>query len=171
MYIDEQKLKEAGVTEEQIAALGAQGFKGQAWILYDTIASRSYLLGGDEPNLDQQFAIGSQAPAITRAGTMHWFDQGRTRNNPGVWYCNMDVNAQLSYGMEVHAIYLSVMFPTERLWLDDGAGGFVSAFHRVTKLAEAILHHSAMHVRLGQEFDQILAPAHKYGSGGHLIAS
>lgn len=171
MEVTAEQLKAAGVSEEMLAQLGAQGFKGQAWVLYDTVASASYLVGGLEPNIGQVNAIGSQNPAINAQGEMGFFDQGRTRNAPGVFYTNMDLDGQLSYGMEVWAIYLSTMFPTIRLWLDDGAGGFLSAFHRTTKLAEAILHYSSMAVRLGQEFDQILAPAHKYGSGGHLVSS
>lgn len=171
MEITEQQLRDCGVPEEVIAAIGAQGFKGQPWLLYDTIAASSYLLGGIEPNIGQVFAIGTNGPAITQQGTMGFFDQGRTRSNPGVFYTNMDQQATLAYGMEVWAIYLSVMVPTIRLWEDDGAGGFASVFHRVTKLAEALLHFGAMHVRLGQEFDQILAPNSKFGGAGHLVSS
>lgn len=170
MELSPQQLQAMGMTPAQVAALGAQGFKSQAWMLYDTVASQSFLIGGVEPNLGQVNALGTSGPAVNRQGELNYFDAGRTRNNPGVAYTNMDSNSTLAYGMEVWAIYCTVLFPSLRSLLDDGGGGLVVPFPRAVRLAEAIINHAVIAVRLGQEFDQVLAPSHKFGSGGAFVS-
>ena len=169
MELSREQLESMGVTPAQLTAVGAQGFKSQAWMLYDTVASKSFLVGGDEPNIGEQDAIGTNAPAISTAGEVGFFDQGRTKSNAGVFYTNMDVSGSLSYGMEVWGIYVTVLMPSLRLIEDDGAGGIIVPFPRVSRLGEALINGAVMSVQLGQEFEQILAPNHKFGSGGAYI--
>src|SRR5262245_61847320 len=81
-------------------------FKSQPWILFDTVASSSFLFGSTV------FQIGAQLPAIDAMGQMVFFNApGRSTAATPV-YTNLDQPGQLSYGMEVWAIYLHFMMPT-----------------------------------------------------------
>lgn len=144
--------------EPEQPTIGA--YKGQPWILFDTVASTSFLLGDtDEP------AIGTNAPAINSAGEMIFFNApGRSKAN-FPWLTNLDVPGQLAYGFEVWAIAIEVKMP---LWLQ--GSNLVAGQQGVPqpqKLAEAVLQYSVVELNLGQE-EQSAWPVTAFGNGGGL---
>jgi len=144
------------------AAQGAQGFKGQPWVLYDTVAAWSFLAGDSS---DDGLAKGSRNPAVSAKGELAFF-QERSRSAVGEAYTNLDQPGQLSYGMEVWGIYFAVMLPiTATFATDDGTGN--SVYHQMAKLAECLLNGAALLVDLGQE-EQTAFHALRFGAGGGL---
>ena len=80
-------------------------FKGQPWILFDTVVASDFLIGSTVN------AAGQATPAINCNGEMIFF-QGQGRNNANMpWYTNLDLPGQLSFGMEVWQAYLMFAFP------------------------------------------------------------
>lgn len=141
-----------------------KAYKGQPWILFDTVASRSFLLGAED-----QKAIGSDGPAVTSSGEITFFQSaGRTRARMP-WYTNLDVPGQLAYGMQVWQVYLQFMFPTQasnQSLLDPSEAGSVGVPPTV-RLAEAILNFGELELELGQE-NQVQWPLSRFGAGGGL---
>lgn len=141
-------------------------FKSQPWVLFDTIASRSFLLG--DPN---GLAIGSQVPAINASGEIVFFQSsGRTAANMP-WYTNLDLAGQLAYGFQVWQIYLNIMFPTmpnhASTIQDTTAVASVGPIPTTVRLAEAILNFGVLSMNLGQE-NQAEWPLSRFGAGGGL---
>jgi hypothetical protein len=138
-------------------------FKSQPWILFDTIASRSFLMG-DPVNL----AIGSQTPAISQSGEIVFFQSaGRTRASMP-FYTNLDVPGQLAYGLRVWQIYVMIAFPqmVSAATVNPNAASTQNV-STAMRLAEAILNYSVLQLNLGQE-DQIEWPLTRFGGGGGL---
>ena len=141
-------------------------YKGQPWILFDTVSAKSFLLGDTTNGL----ADGTQSPAISNAGEMVFFSTPRTRAIvPQL--TNLDVPGQLAYGMEAWQMYLHISFPivtpNQNLgWSQEVQAGVAPGL----KLAEAILNHSTMELGLGQE-EQTYWPVHRYGAGGGLYVT
>lgn len=140
------------------ARLG-RGFKGQPWILYDTVAAFSFLAGdGSAAGL----AIGTQIPAVSAKGELIFFSAGRTRASIGEVYTSMDAPT-LSYGLEVWAMYLNIMLPAEQTL----GASFAPIPPQMLKLAEVLINGAALLLDLGQE-EQFVAPTHRFGAGGGL---
>lgn len=138
-------------------------FKSQPWVLFDTVAAKSFLLGDTSAN---GLAVGSQTPAISASGEITFFNSGRTQATYP-WYTNLDVSAQLAYGLEVWQIYLALMFP---VMPDVGNIGYDITGEPISppgtvKLAEAIINFGVLQMTLGQE-DQMSWPCHRFGAGG-----
>ena len=143
-----------------------KAFKGQPWILFDSIVAKSYLLGDGVNGL----AVGSQVPAISQSGEIVFFQSsGRTKANMP-WYTNLDVAGQLAYGLEVWQIYLCFAFPTLPPQNYQGSTLAASANSTVpptTRLMEAILNFGVLELNLGQE-EQTVWPCTRFGAGGGL---
>lgn len=140
-------------------------FKGQPWILFDTVVARSFLLGDTSAD---GLAVGTNIPAINANGDMIFFNApGRSRATTP-WYTNMDQQSTLSYGMEVWQIYLKlgmpVMPPVQNVGYDFEANAGVPG---PVKLAEAILNFAELELELGQE-NQLAWPTARFGAGGGL---
>lgn len=139
-------------------------FKSQPWILFDTIAARSYLWGDTTNGL----AIGSQLPAIDASGQMVFFNAPGRSTIATPWYTNLDQQSTLSYGMEVWAIYLHFMMPAmppnQNIGYDLTANAGVPG---TVKLVEAILNFGVLELELGQE-NQLRWPLTRFGAGGGL---
>jgi len=149
----------------------AKALKGQPWILYDTVASASYI-PGDKTTL----AIGTQGPAITADGKMVFFNAGRTKAGTGPSYTNVDAAGLMSYGFEVWAIYCMVIMPSSSLLNTTPAAGppVISSAMQAnpevlacTRVAEAIINGGVLSVDLGQE-SQVEFPVHRFGAGGGI---
>jgi hypothetical protein len=140
-------------------------YKSQPWVLFDTIASRSFLLG-DPAGL----AIGSQVPAINSNGEIVFFQSsGRTQANMP-WFTNLDVAGQLAYGFQVWQIYLNIMFPTmanKASVFQTSINGACGPTPTTVRLAEAILNFGVLSLNLGQE-NQAEWPLSRFGAGGGL---
>lgn len=140
-------------------------FKSQPWILFDTVAAHSFLVGDTSA---AGTALGSNIPAINAQGELIFFNApGRsTANTP--WFSNVDIPGQLSYGMEVWQIYLLFAFPTmppnQNIGFDLQANAGVPG---TVKLAEAILNFGVLELELGQE-NQTRWPLTRFGAGGGL---
>ncbi len=144
-------------------------YKSQPWVLFDTVASYSFILGSATN------AIGATTPAITANGEMSFFNSpGRTRST-APWYTNLDTPGRLSYGMEVWQIYLRLMFPAMPLLpsYDPDAPGTAPTLLNVpptTRLAEAILNFGVLEMDLGQE-SQFQWPTNQFTAGGGIVDS
>lgn len=138
-------------------------FKSQPWIVYDTVAAFSYLLGEDDSDF---FAFGTPDPAISRQGEMFFFTAGR-KHSKEPWYTSLSLVGQLSYGFVAWQIYLYVAMP---LWPSDasnsgaapGVGQFVAG---TTMLAHSIINFGVLQMKLGQE-QQTSWKCHRFGTGG-----
>lgn len=144
---------------------GLKEFKSQPWILFDTVAASSFLVGDATA---AGTALGSNIPAINAQGELIFFNApGRsTANTP--WFSNVDIPGQLSYGMEVWQIYLLFAFPSmppvQNIGYDLDANAGVPG---TVKLAEAILNFGVLELELGQE-NQTRWPLTRFGAGGGL---
>jgi hypothetical protein len=144
-------------------------FKSQPWVLFDTIASKSFLMGDSTAD---GLAIGSQIPSISSAGEITFFQSsGRTRATMP-WYTNLDVAGQLAYGLQVWQIYLNIVFPTmpnRATTIQDLAtvGPAQGPIPTTIRLAEAILNFGVLSMNLGQE-NQAEWPLSRFGAGGGL---
>lgn len=142
-----------------------QKFKSQPWVLFDTVASTSFLVG------DSVEAFGQNTPAISRAGEIDFFQSSSRLAASMPWYTNMDKPAQLSFGMEVWAIYVALLFPKVPSGATFGSAGELAtasdAFgpSSVQVLAAAIVNFGVLTIRLGQE-PQCDWPIHKFPQGG-----
>lgn len=140
------------------------GYKGQPWVLYDTVAAFSFLVGDTSP---EGLAIGTQLPAITSQGKMIFFSAGRTRAGNDT-LTNMDIDAQLSYGMSVWQIYVRTIMPIQNIAVDIQDGVDNNVFPQILKLTENILNLSVLNVDLGQE-EQLFLPVLSVGAGGGQV--
>ena len=83
-------------------------FKAQPWIVYDTVAAYSFLLGEDRQGLT---AINAGDAAINARGEMLFFtSQGRTKAKCP-WYTNLELAGQLAYGFEAWQVYCELRMP------------------------------------------------------------
>jgi hypothetical protein len=145
---------------DEVTGLGE--FKGQPWIVYDTIAARSFLVGENRPAF---FAFGTSGPAITSAGEMVFFASGGRNKANMPWYTNLELNGQLSYGFEVWQMYLHFGFPqVPNIPSDDPQDAFFGISYPVW-LAAAILNFGELELNLGQEI-QTTWPLNRFGAGG-----
>jgi hypothetical protein len=139
-------------------------FKGQPWILFDTIVASSFLIGDV-----QNPAVGATTPAINANGQMIFFNAPGRSNSQTPWYTNLDLPGQLSYGMEVWAAYLLFAFPAmppvQNIGYDFEANPGVPG---PVKLMEAILNFSVLDLNLGQE-NQTRFPLTRFGAGGGIF--
>ena len=149
---------------EEIQSL--EKFKSQPWVLFDTVASTSFLVGDVGTP-----AAGQNTPAISAAGEIDFFQSSNRLAASMPWYTNMDKPAQLSYGMEVWAIYIALLFPKVPVTASFGdRGSLVSAADligpsSVQVLGAAIVNFGVLSIRLGQE-PQCDWPIHKFPQGG-----
>jgi hypothetical protein len=161
-----------GATMAEANKNDLEQYKSQPWILWDTVAAKSFLLGDTRP---EGLAIGSSNPAINGNGEMVWFQDRTEANFPA--FTNMDQKAQLAYGMEVWAAYLMLKFPTlnplqgNRTDLDGGIPATpVIGPPPSVKLAEVLLHFAVVELGLGQE-NQAKFSSSRFGAGGGLVVS
>lgn len=144
--------------------MGLGVFKGQPWIINDTVVARSFLLGDNRQGFA---AVGGKSAAISRNGEINFFDQGRTEPSEP-WYTSLELVGQLSYGFEAWVAYLLWGGPphpfTNEVDGQDGASGFVDS---VSILAQAILNFGVLLMDLGQE-EQMAWPTPQFGAGGGL---
>lgn len=144
-------------------------YKSQPWVLFDTVASTTFLLGATTN------AIGGNTPAISSAGEIIFFNSpGRTRGSMP-WYTNMDTPGRLSFGMEVWQIYLRLMLPAAPLMptYDFDAPGAAPTILNVpptTRLGECILNFGVLEMDLGQE-SQFQWPTNQFTAGGGIVDS
>ena len=140
-------------------------FKSQPWVLFDTVVARSFLWGDNSAN---GLAVGTQMPAVDASGQMVFFNAPGRTTVTTPWYTNLDQQSQLSYGMEVWAIYLHIMVPVmtpnQNIGYDPTANAGVAG---TVKLAEAILNFGVLELELGQE-NQLRWPLTRFGAGGGL---
>lgn len=140
-------------------------FKSQPWILYDSVASLSFLLGDtDNP------AIGGSTPAISRNGEITFFQTAGRCGDQMPWYCNLDQAGQLSYGFEVWQMYLLFAMPTWPPAASVSLAESTAADNIVpgtVKLVESILNFGVLEMNLGQE-QQLSWPCTRFGAGGGL---
>ena len=139
-------------------------FKSQPWVVFDTIAARSFLVGETR----QEFqAFNSGGPAITAAGEMVYFSTPRTRAL-APWYTSLELVGQLSYGFKAWAAYIHFGFPqtpSEQTFNPAaGAGGQVTISD---VLLQAIINFGVLQLNLGQE-QQASWPVHRFQAGGGL---
>lgn len=145
-----------------------KNFKSQPWILFDTVAANSFLLG--DTTADGQ-ALGTASPAISSAGEIVFFNApGRSAaQTPAL--TNLDQASTLSYGFEVWQIYVMFGFPAmppnQNIGYDLTANAGVPG---TVKLAEAILQYSVLELQLGQE-QQAQWPLARFGAGGGMYVS
>lgn len=149
---------------EEVQDLG--NYKSQPWLVFDTIASSSFLVGDNSTP-----AFGQSTPAISAAGEIDFFQSANRLAASMPWYTNMDKPAQLSYGMEVWAIYLALLFPKVPSTASFGDGASVVSAadlfgpSSVQVLAAAILNFGALTLKLGQE-PQCDWSLNKFPAGG-----
>jgi len=133
-------------------------YKGQPWIVFDTVAALSFLIGDTTAN---GIAIGTNTSAVNAAGEMIFFNsQGRSKAN-FPWLTNLDIPGQLAYGLEVWAIAVELKIP--------GQSQFNGFTPQSAKLAESLLQFSVVELNLGQE-EQSSWPATSFGNGGAIYA-
>ncbi len=137
-------------------------FKSQPWIVFDTVAARSYLLGEDRPEFR---AFGTPGPAITASGELLFFSAGRTQP-VSPWYTSTELVGQLSYGFEAWQVYVAFNMPPYPA-INQGAPGIGGTGFRspVNALVQTILNFSVLQMKLGQE-EQMSWPLIRFGSGG-----
>lgn len=144
-------------------------FKSQPWILYDTVASTTFLLGAATN------AIGATTPAISASGEIYFFNApGRTRGGTP-WYTNLDQPGQLSYGFEVWQVYLHIMVPTMPMATSYDPDNPAMAATQpnvppTTRLVESIINFGVLSFELGQE-NQMEWPCSRFNAGGGIVDS
>lgn len=144
-------------------------YKTQPWTLFDTIASTDFRPASATD------AIGSSGPAITKQGTMIYFQSSDRTRATMPWYTNLDQSGQLSYGLEVWQIYLALLMPRVPPTNSFGQPGLAAAGigvgpSSVALLESTILQFAELEVQLGQE-NQMKFPATRFGAGGGLYNS
>ena len=82
--------------------------KTQPWVVYDTVVSPSFLLGDTRQGY---LANGTQGPAITENGEMHFMTSGGRSRSNAPWYTNLELNGQLAYNFEAWQVYVFFAFP------------------------------------------------------------
>ena len=137
-------------------------FKSQPWVVFDTIAARSFLVG---ENRSDFFAFGTNGAAINQAGEMLFFAAGRTEPN-APWYTSTELVGQLSYGFEAWQVYLHIgfqLFPSAAVGqpTEPNAG----QLSPLVALQQAIVNFGVLQMQLGQE-EQMSWPVHRFGAGG-----
>lgn len=141
-------------------------FKGQPWVLYDSIAALSFLLGDTINGI----AVGSRIPAINASGDMIFLSAGRTRAAVP-WYTNLDQDGQLSYGMEIYQVGLMLSFPLQTPNQNTGFDVEVNpGVAPALKLAECIMQYGILECDLGQE-EQMAFPCSTFGAGGGIVVN
>jgi hypothetical protein len=145
-------------------------FKSQPWKVFDTVVSRSFLLGENDPAL---LAIGTQQPAINAQGEMIFFASGRTQPNLP-WYTSLQQVGELSYGFEVWQMAITFMLPpvsaAASATLPWESVGATPATSGMDMLANALSYFGVMEMELGQE-NQMSWPVHAFGPGGGVNAT
>lgn len=144
-------------------------FKSQPWNIFDTIVSRSFLVGETRPEF---FAVGTSGPAITAAGEMIFFSAGRTKPTLP-WYTSTELVGQLSYGFEAWQVYIHFGFPAmpDRPSDDPYEIGLANSPANLGEwLAQAIINFGVLQMDLGQE-QQMSWPVHRFGAGGGFFQS
>lgn len=140
-------------------------YKSQPWVLFDTIAAASFLLG------DSANPAAGGGPAITQNGVINFFQSANRTKATMPWYTNLDQNAMMSFGLEVWQIYLSFGFPAmppiQTLTEYDTAADLPAGPPPTIKLMEAILNYGVLELNLGQE-EQTVWPLSRFGAGGGL---
>lgn len=143
-------------------------FKSQPWILFDTVAAESFLLGDTTA---AGLAKGSQIPALDSKGEMVFFNGGGRTTATFPWYTNIDLSGQLAYGMEVWQIYLLFSFPAitpnQNNNTDPAANPGVAP---TVKLMESFINYGVLELELGQE-NQTRWPLSRFGAGGGMVVS
>jgi hypothetical protein len=151
---------------EQIQQPGA--YKSQPWVLFDTIAAASFLLG------DSANPAAGGGPAITQNGVINFFQSANRTKATMPWYTNLDQNAMMSFGLEVWQIYLRFGFPAmppvQTLTEYDTEASLPAGPPPTIKLMEAILNYGVLELNLGQE-EQTVWPLAQFGAGGGLAAN
>lgn len=140
-------------------------FKSQPWTLFDTIASKSFLLGDERTG----FTAAGGGPAITANGEIVFFQSSNRTKATMPWYTNADAPGTLSYGLKVWQVYLIFMFPT---WPPAASVGSADATQEsivpgTIKLIECILNFGVLQLDLGQE-TQTEWPCSRFAAGGGL---
>lgn len=146
------------------ARSAAKALKGQPWILYDTVASRSFLAGEKDPAL---LAIGTSAPAIGADGRMIFFNAGRTKAQPGPFYTNVDAAGLMSYGLEVWGIYCMIVLAAQPTTSGEFGIGVNPNATAGARIAESVINGGVLSLDLGQE-SQVEFPVHRFGAGGGI---
>lgn len=146
-------------------------FKSQPWVLFDTVASTTFLMGATTN------AIGSTTPAVTASGEIYFFNAPGRSTGTTPWYTNLDQPGQLSYGFEVWQVYLHIMFPTLAMipsYDPNSAAASTSVavpnVPPTTRLAESIINFGVLEFQLGQE-NQMAWPCSRFNAGGGLVDS
>ena len=139
-------------------------FKSQPWIVFDTIAARSFLVGETRNTF---FAFGTNIPAINARGELIFFAAGRTEVS-APWYTSTELVGQLSYGFEAWQVYLHLGLPGMPTAASNNpsegfnwGGEIPGTMH----LAKALINFGVLELDLGQE-EQLAFPCHRFGSGG-----
>ncbi len=141
-------------------------FKGQPWVVYDTVAAKSFLVGESRPDF---FAFGTSGPAITNAGELIFFSSGRTEPNQP-WYTNLELVGQLSYGFEAWQVYVHFGFPQVPSQQESfPVEGDELELSYPAMLASMIINFGVLQLTLGQE-EQMSFPLHRFGAGGGYSA-
>lgn len=147
-------------------------FKSQPWVMFDTIAARSFLVGDDR---DGFRAFNTAGPAISQRGEMIFFATSRTRAQCP-WYTNFDVQGQLAYGFEVWQVFIKIGIPVfpPTVDLQPVAGVYIPTatvgnLSPPLALAAAIVEFGVLDLDLGQE-EQLSFPVHRFGAGGGLYS-
>lgn len=137
-------------------------FKGQPWILFDTVVAADFLIGSTVP------AVGATTPAINSNGQMSFFNAPGRSNSNTPWYTNLDTPGILSYGMEVWGAFLLFMFPAVTPNQNRGFDFTINpGVPPTVKLMEAILNFGVLDLNLGQE-NQTRFPNTRFGAGGGM---
>ncbi len=144
-------------------------FKSQPWVVFDTVAARSFLVGEDRSEF---FAFGTNNPAINRRGELLFFTQGRTEAN-APWYTSLELVGQLSYGFEAWQVYCHFgmpPWPANSDLSDSKPSGDDFAQSPPALLTQLIMNYGVLQLNLGQE-QQLSFPVHRFGSGGGFYST
>lgn len=161
-------MTDVGMATPQQGMIGA--FKGQPWVLYDTVASSDFRIGSPVN------ALGAPSPAINGQGEMNFFNTpSRNRAN---WpqLTNLDTPGTMSYGLKCYAIGVELRFPTlYSLQSTKGNPHGLTPAPTVgpsqgQRLAEALLNWSTLQVIYGQE-PQFEYPLTSFSNAGALFSS
>lgn len=142
-------------------------FKKQPWILYDTIAARSFLIGD---NTAAGLAIGTQNPAINQNGEMIFFGVGGRDKANTPELTNMDASL-LSVGLEIWKLGIEFRMPLlEGIHNTGFDPDLALGINGVMKLVECITNWGIFSLDAGQE-EQMSWPLTAIGAAGGLWVS
>lgn len=139
-------------------------FKKQPWIIYDTVAAHSFLIGDTS---DQGRAQGTQNPALNQNGEMIFFGVGGRDKANTPELTNMDASL-LSVGLEIWKLGIEFKFPLMEGIHNTGFDpDLVPGVNGPTKLIESIVNWGIFSLDAGQE-EQMAWPLTSIGSAGGL---